>query len=167
MMENLELYEHLLNLSSVKVESVELSKDKVTISCNLSTSCCICPTCGQVSSRVHQSYRRIVRDLNLISREVYLSIKIRQFYCKSCTTYFTKSLDFADSNESHTHRQEDFMFMVARKQSYSESAVILNIHPKTVERTVLSLCKEKVDLAQRYAQVKRLGIDEQSRKKED
>jgi len=164
-MENLELYEHLLNLSSVKVEAVELTKDKVTISCKLSTNSCICPTCGQVSSQVHQSYNRIVRDLNLISREVYLSIKIRQFYCKTCTSYFTESLDFADANKSHTHRQEDFMFMIAHKQSYSESAVILNIHPKTIERTVLSLCKERVNLSERYAQVKRLGIDEQSHKK--
>lgn len=164
-MDNLTLYEQLLNLPTLKVDGVELEKDKIKISCHLSSTSCKCPTCGETTTQVHQSYERRLRDLNIAAREVYLLVKIRQFYCKHCNGYFGESLDFADANKSHTHRQERFIFMVARKQSYSETAAIVNVHPKTVERTVLSLCKQQVDVAARYAQVKRLGIDEQSHRK--
>ena len=39
------------------------------------------------------------------------------------------------------------------------------MHPKTVERLVLDQCKKNLNLNNRYAQVKRLGIDEQSHRK--
>lgn len=164
-MDNLQLYEELLHLPFLRVLRVNIEKHRITVSCELDSASCKCTSCGQSIGQVHQRYERTVRDLNMASREVYLSVKIRQFYCKTCHLYFTESLDFADSNKSHTHRQEEFMFLVGRKQSYSETAVIVNVHPKTVERTVLSLCKKKANLAERYAQVKRLGIDEHSHRK--
>jgi transposase len=103
--------------------------------------------------------------LNISNREVYLHIKVRQFNCKNCNKYFSETLDFADDNKSHTHRQSDYMFLVGSKQSYAETAVILNTNAKTVERTVLAICKEKANIVSRYADVKRLGIDEQSHRK--
>lgn len=164
-MDNLDLYEQLLNLPFLKVSEVKIEKHKIHISCELTKQSCKCSNCGALSEQVHQSYERTVRDLNIAAREVYLIVKVRQFHCKNCKRYFGEPLDFADSNKSHTHRQEDFMFAVARKQSYAESAVILNVHPKTVERLVLSYCKKRANLPTRYAEVKRLGIDEQSHRK--
>lgn len=164
-MENLDLYKQLLNLPSLNVNGVEIEKHKIVISCELSGKSCKCPTCGSLSERVNQRWERRIRDLNIAAREVYLILKVRQFYCKHCNRYFAEEVSFADPNKSHTHRQEDFMFAVARKQSYSESAVILNIPAKTIERTVLSRCQKQADVKARYAGVKRLGIDEQSHRK--
>jgi transposase len=161
----IELYTELLDLPSLKVHEVTISKHKIMISCELVATSCKCPKCGALSHNANQSYTRQLRDLNIASREVYLLLKVRQFYCKDCNCFFTEVPDFADANKSHTHRQEHFMFMVSRKQSYAEAAVILNVHPKTVERTVLSYCQKKANLPARYAGVKRLGIDEQSHRK--
>lgn len=164
-MNKIEIYTQLLNLPSLKVTELKIEKAKINVSCELAISSCKCSNCGTLSNRVNQSYERTIRDLNIADREVYLIVKIRQFYCSNCNAYFTEELDFADSNKSHTHRQENFMFALGLKLSYSESAVILNVHPKTVERTVLSHCQKQADLAARYAGVRRLGIDEQSHKK--
>lgn len=164
-MEKLDLYTQLLNLPSLKVTEVKIEKQKINISCELSTKSCKCPNCRALSEQTHQRYKRSLRDMNIAAREVYLIVKVRQFYCKYCEKYFTERLDFADPNKSHTHRQEDFMFIVCRKQSYAESAVILNTHPKTVERTVLSYCKKQANIPARYAGLRRLGIDEQSHRK--
>lgn len=164
-MENLQLYAILLNLPSLRINGVEVEESKITIACELQDKTRACSKCGNQCSHVHQRYERTVRDLNIAAREVYLVVKIRQFYCPHCQRYFSEQLDFADANKSHTHRQENFMFMVSRKQSYAESAVILNVHPKTVERTVLSFCRKQADLERRYAEVRRLGIDEQSQRK--
>lgn len=57
------------------------------------------------------------------------------------------------------------MFCLARKQSYSEVAAIVNVSPKTVEGLVLAKCETIIDLPRRYAQVRRLGIDEHSHRK--
>ncbi|NER04415.1 MAG: ISL3 family transposase [Okeania sp. SIO3C4] len=164
-MDNLALYQELLNLPSVSVSSVKVEKDKIYISCEVLGETCKCPKCGATCSSVHQRYERTLRDLNMASREVYLLLKVRQFYGSSCHHYFTESLDFAASGKSYTHRQADFMFLICRKQSYQEAAAILNMHSKTLERSVLSTCQKRADLASRYAQVRRLGIDEQSHRK--
>jgi len=164
-MEDFRLYEELLNQPSIVVDAVKVEKRHIEIKCHLRVQSRKCTNCGCLCEIVHQSYERRLRDLNMASREVYLLVKVRQFHCKKCDRYFTEHLDFADPNKSHTYRQEDFMFMVGRKQSYTEAALILNTCPKTVERVVLAACKKTADLAGRYARVHRLGIDEQSHRK--
>ncbi|MDX2305617.1 MAG: ISL3 family transposase [Microscillaceae bacterium] len=164
-MEELHIYEALLNLPELVLDGVKLEKNRIEINCHLRVESRKCTNCGNLCSEVHQCYTRRLRDLNMAAREVYLLVKVRQFYCKNCHRYFTESLEFADPNKSHTHRQEDFMFMVGRKQSYAEAALILNTPPKTVERVVLAACKKSAALEARYARVRRLGIDEQSHRK--
>ncbi len=164
-MENFDIYEQLLNLPSVKITGVEMKAKIILISCTVQNPTSECPNCGLKTARVNQYYERELRDLNMGIRHVHLRVKMRQFYCPNCNRYFSELLDFADHNKEHTHRQTDYMFCLARKQSYSEVAAIVDTSPKTVERAVLSVCAKTVDIQQRYAQVRRLGIDEHSHRK--
>jgi transposase len=164
-MDNLPLYEELLNLPSVKITAVKIDPKVVTISCQAQQAGHPCPTCGKITNAVNGYYQRKLRDLNMGSRQVQLVVKMRQFYCKKCPRYFSETLAFADLNKEYTHRQTDYMFCLARKQSYSEVAAIVDVSPKTIERLVLAKCETLIDLPRRYAQVRRLGIDEQSHRK--
>jgi transposase len=164
-MENSSIYEVLLNLPSLQISSVVLGKAKIEISCSVNTSSMKCPICNTESQTINQYYTRRLRDLGISNREVYLLVKVRQFFCNECTKYFTETLDFAGDNKSHTIRQTNFMFLIGSKQSYTESAVILNTNPKTVERIILAMCAEKANVPARYRDVRRLGIDEQSHQK--
>lgn len=157
-----EIYSILLRLPSLEIEEVKLEEKKINIVCRLKSESMKCSICKNECSSVNKTYTRVLRDLNISEREVYLQVKVRQFYCKTCHKTFVEELDFADFNKSYTHRQSDYMFSVGSKQSYAESAVILNMNPKTVERAILEKCKKISDVAGRYAKVKRLGIDEQS-----
>ena len=159
------LYEELLNLPSVKITQVDIIANKVIIGCRISIPNRPCPDCKSPVNKVHQYYTRTLRDLNMGPREVYLHVTVRQFYCTNCNRYFTEELDFADRNKDHTERQSDYMFLICRKQTYTETAAIVNTSPKTVERAVLSHCEKFADLKKRYADVRRLGIDEQSHRK--
>jgi transposase len=165
MMNKFEIYEDLLNLTSVKITDVKIESKVITIECQVKTVSEDCPNCQQTSNTVNQYYYRTLRDLNMGIRHVHLHVKMRQFYCQSCNRYYSEILDFADLNKEHTHRQTDYMFCLARKQSYTEVAAIVDISPKTVERLVLSQCEKIIDLPSRYAQVRRLGIDEHSHRK--
>jgi transposase len=142
-----------------------MERKVITIECQVKKASDNCPNCYQISNTVNQYYYRILRDLNMGIRHVYLHVKMRQFYCQSCNRYYSETLDFADLNKEHTHRQTDYMFCLARKQSYTEVAAIVDVSPKTIERLVLSECEKIIDLPNRYAQVRRLGIDEHSHRK--
>jgi len=164
-MEKLKLYEELLNLPSLKISNIEIDSKAATIFCEVKAMEHLCPNCHHKSNTVNQYYEREIRDLNMGSRYVYLRVKMRQFYCASCNRYFSEILDIADLNKGFTHRQSDYMFCLARKQSYTEVAAIVNVCPKTIERIVLDICTKTIDVSNRYRLVGRLGIDEQSHKK--
>ena len=164
-MEKFQIYEELLNLPSVKIVDVKIDDKLITIECEIKKSSEPCPNCGQASYKINQYYYRTIRDLNMGNRHVHLVIKMRQFQCESCNRYYTELLEFADLNKEYTHRQSDYMFCLARKQSYTEAAAIVDVSPKTIERVVLAKCEKLIDIPSRYAQVRRLGIDEHSHRK--
>lgn len=158
-----ELYEQLLNLPALKVDKVEFTDKTIRINCHLETSNGECPICLE-SVRLVKSYRtHTVRDLNISGREVYLELRLKQFYCPSCGTYFTQSIPFADANKSYTHRQAKWIFEMSVKQPLSEVAAISNISTKTVERIFYSFTLGET--FSRYEGVTHLGIDEFSWRK--
>jgi transposase len=166
-MEKILFYQELLSLPDLEVTSVSVSSREITIHCKVACDVtkCECPNCGGMSSIVNQRGVHKVRDLDISGRPVWLHISTRQFICKPCNRYYIEPLSFADMNKSYTHRQAKFVFLLSKKQSYLESAAIVNMTPKTLERLVLAECEEVANLKARYAQVRRIGIDEQSHRK--
>ena len=166
-MEKYALYRELLNLPELEITDVVLSDHKIVIACCVKSDVteCTCPKCGKPTSCVNQKYVREVRDLSISGREVWLEIRTRQFVCRPCNRYFHEPLSFVDANRSYTRRQSKYVFLLAQKQSAVEVGCIVNMVPKTVERLVLREAKKVANLKKRYAQVRRLGIDEQSHRK--
>ena len=114
---------------------------------------------------VNDGNTRRLRDLNISERAVYLVVGVWQFCCPTCGSCPTERLPFADANKSYTHRQARYVFAWCRKQAYSEVGAVVGMHAKTVERLVLDQCRQAEQLPQRYAELRRLGIDEQSHRK--
>lgn len=158
-----ELYECLLSLPNLKVDSVELTSKTITINCHLDLSIGTCSSCLK-TIRDFKSYRiRKLRDLDISGREVHLIVRLKQFYCADCDCYFTQNVPFADSNKSHTLRQEKWIFELSRKQPFTEVGALLNINAKTVERIFYAYTLPQGD--ERYEGVTHLGIDELSWRK--
>ena len=164
-MNNNAVYEQLINLPSLLITGVDFTDRKITIECKIRHPDSPCPNCKERRTKVNQYCTRILRDLNMGPREVYLHLSVRQFLCTLCNRYYTEDPDFADRNKDHTDRQADYMFIVCRHQTYTETAAIVNTSHKTVERVVLAKCAKFLEPSKRYAQVRRLGIDEQSHRK--
>lgn len=164
-MEKQRIYEELLNLTSIEVLDVEIEKRVIVIKCQTKNHEDNCPICREKTNTVNGYYFRTIRDLNMGNRHVSLLVKTRQFHCKKCNRLFMETLDFADSNKGYTHRQTNFMFCLAKKQPHTEVAAIVDTSPKTVERVVLDYSTKTANIKQRYQQVRKLGIDEQSHRK--
>lgn len=158
-------YRLLLNLPDVKIDSFTIDTKLITIECTILRRDSICPHCGQPCTIVNDTKHRTLRDLNISEREVFLVVKVRQFYCSSCDKYHTETLSFADAHKSYTHRQSKYIFELCKKQSYAEVASIVHMNPKLIERMMLNCCQFYADCLDRWTNIKRIGIDEQSHRK--
>ena len=158
-----ELYEQMLNLPNIKVDKVEIFDKTINVYCHLDINAGQCASCLKTMSQIKSYHTHIVRDLDISGREVYLHIRVKQFYCTDCKSYFTQKIPFADSNKSYTHRQSKWIFELSRKQPLSEVGALVNMHAKTVERIFFDHALPQTN--ERYERVIRLGIDELSWRK--
>jgi len=160
-----EFYEDLLALPNLKIDSVEKTKNRFIFHCTIQIKESKCPSCLGNTSQRNQYDTRKVRDLKISEREVWLHLRIPQFFCPECNRFFTHKLDWIQAGKSYTKRQSRFIFELCAKQPFTAVAAIANISHKTVERLYYALAEEKINLPNRYAEVRKLGIDEISNKK--
>jgi len=163
-MEAREIYEQILGIAHLKVDRVSVGKRRIDLHCHDDRDSQTCLDCGSTSREVKQYYSRQIRDLDMSGKEVWLHVRVRQFHCE-CGKYFHEQFDWADPGKSYTKRQSKFIFELCAKQPMKEVGAIVNMCPKTVERVYYSYAHSWLDLARRYRQVRKLGIDELAHRK--
>lgn len=158
-------YETLLALPDLRVESVESLPSKLVINCYISLKTGLCPVCCQKTTNINQYTERILQDLTIVGKEVYLKIRVPQFQCQDCNRYFSYDLPFADSNKSYTHRQSKWIFQLCSQQPFTEVAALVNLSHKTVENLYFEQAAQQLQVKERFKNVRQLGIDELSHRK--
>ena len=164
-MKDLSLIESLLTLPYVKVDDFEIVGNKIQLNCHQISSYSRCSRCGNTEEKeVSRYYERKIRDLNISGREVWLVVKVKQYHC-SCGHYFHEPLDWVEPGKSYTKRQAQFIFECCARTPFKEVAAIHNMAIQTVTRIYHAYAEAQLDLAQRYKEVRYLGIDELSHRK--
>ena len=164
-MDELKFYEELLGLSELKISSIEKSPSKFIFHCRYTKELSTCPVCLEPTGKINQTERRKFRDLKISEREVWLYVQVPQFFCPTCNRYFFANPDWVMPGKSYTKRQSKWIFEMCKKQSFLQVAQLLNMCPKTVERLFYNTAKQVINLTNRYANVRKLGIDEISHRK--
>ena len=164
-MDELKFYEELLGLSELKITSIEKSPSKFIFHCRYTKELSTCPVCLEPTGKINQTEQRKFRDLKISEREVWLYIQVPQFFCPTCNRYFFTNPDWVMPGKPYTKRQSKWIFEMCKKQSFLQVAQLLNMCPKTVERLFYNTAKQVIDLTNRYANVRKLGIDEISHRK--
>jgi transposase len=103
-------FTRLLNLPGVTVESWNSSQDSVFFQLSILAEGTHCPYCSNYTKELHQTRPIIVRDLSIGSKDVYLKLPRRQFYCKMCQRYITERLHFIDWRRKYTQRYEEKIY---------------------------------------------------------
>jgi len=158
-------YEELLGIARLQVDSIEKSNQRLTFHCTIQNTIGKCPSCMNPTTAINQYDTRKVQDLKISGKEVWLHLRIPQFYCEECGRYFTHQLDLIEPGKTYTKRQAKWIFELCSKQPFTEVAALVNLSHSTIERLFYRMAKQKVDLPKRYAQVRKLGIDEISNRK--
>lgn len=164
-MQETDFYQQLLSLPDLAVDRIESSAHRITLHCHTTTTQQPCPLCLRPTSYLNQYTRRQVRDLDMSGRQVWLDVRVRQYFCPDCDRYFSEQLGFADSGKSFTHRQAKWIFECCARQPFTAVGALLDVNAKTVERLYYQHLHAELDLPARYAAVRRLGIDEISHRK--
>lgn len=164
-MKELEFYQKLIGLPDLELLSVEQNPTQFIFYCKYIKDESVCPNCGAPTHQINQWQQHKYLDLKISEREVWLYIKVPQFFCPKCNRYFLVSPDWVEKGKSYTTRQKKWVFEMCEKQSFKQAASLLNMSPKTVERLFYCEAKRIVDLPERYENVRKLGIDEISHRK--
>ena len=160
-----EFYQDLLGFTDLKINSIEKTISKIVFHCELHKHLANCPNCLEPTSKVNQTESRKVQDLKISEREVWLEIQVRQFYCPTCNRYFFDNPTWIVPGKSYTKRQSKWIFELCKKQSFTQVGTLVNLSYKTVERLFYKEAEKQVDIKKRYAQVRKLGIDEIAHRK--
>jgi transposase len=160
-----EFYTELLGLPNLKITSIEKPSNKFIFHCKITKTRARCPGCSSLTSKVNQYETRKVQDLKISEREVWLQLRVRQFECSNCNRYFSDLPDWIMPGKSYTKRQSKWIFELSRQLAFTEVAALVNLSHKTVERLFYEQAATAVQLEKRYAQVRRLGIDEIAHRK--
>ncbi len=164
-MQETDFYERLLSLPDLAVDRVESSAKRITLHCHTTTAKQPCPHCLRPTNQVNQYTSRQVRDLDISGRQVWLEMRLRQYFCPGCDRFFSEELGFAEPGKSHTHRQAKWIFECCARQPFTEVGALLDVNAKTVERIYYGHVEARLNLPDRYADVRRLGIDEIAHRK--
>ncbi len=158
-------YEELLGFADLKVVSFEKHPGKYIFHCEHESVSAECPNCMEPTGVVNQYETRKVQDLRISGREVWLHVKVGQYYCPTCHRYFYATPAWVEPGKSYTKRQKKWIFELCEKQAFTQVGALVNLSHKTVERLYYEEAEKRVDIKRRYKDVRKLGIDEISVRK--
>jgi transposase len=94
----------------------------------------LCHDCRSPAGTVHsQGHRRVIRDLNMVDRQVWLEVDYRKVWCERCGKTRVEHLSFCDSPQRLTHRLRLYVYGLCRLLPVTEVAEHLDLDPKTVK----------------------------------
>ncbi len=106
--------ESLLNLPDVRVTEVQLSDREAHLFCASALDCGYCPQCWQPTRVVFRYHTRVIRDLSLVGRTVFLHLQSRQFHCPRCDRYFNEKFAFVEPSKTLTTRYEQHVYRMCQ-----------------------------------------------------
>jgi transposase len=155
----------ILNLPDVIVTRVEIGEKCIEVYISSAYSESLCPLCMHKVSQINQIYERLIRDLPISGKEVYLHLEERQFVCKGCNRYFSEGFSFVNKHSHHTERYGRYLYEQIRISSIQEVIELEDICWKTAQEIFKKESEKVLSGTKGFLEVRRIGIDEFALKK--
>ncbi|MEA5509794.1 transposase family protein [Crocosphaera sp. UHCC 0190] len=148
----------ILGFPGVIVTAKETIDNTFILDVEVECQTVICPTCNQLSDRLHQNHWYLVRDINWGEKEIILRVNRRQFKCNCCAKPFSEELDFVGKKKKYTHRYARFIAEQLFNNDLGNVAKRNNLTQYDVKSMVTQITNETFFLD--IKNLKRLEIDE-------
>jgi transposase len=104
-----------------------------------------CPRCGEESSKVHDSRKRVKRDIQLGGYQVYLIIHKRRFRCATCKRPFTERDSACGKYKRTTERFRDLIAKQACQRPLTHVAQEVQVGPRFVHDCLCAWIEKKLE----------------------
>lgn len=153
------LLTELLNLESVEVTKYKnLPQVGLILHTEVTSQEATCPRCGNISQRVHQNHRYLIKDLPISGQPVYLEINRRQFKCQFCQKPFSEELKLVQKRRKYTTR---LATEIVRQVLADDIKTVAQNNDVSTEEIETMLKDKARELKQeKPSNLKKLGIDE-------
>lgn len=151
--------EKLLGFTDFTADSVVVLPTQIQIHGHARFEQTVCPLCLEKCNTVNQRQTRIVRDMPVFGKEVFLHLTTRQFHCTNCQRFFYESFSFVESKRTMTIRLEKYLYQCCQDSAFKDVAARENVLWDVLQGLFTRWAKGqiKTDLA---TPPTRLGIDE-------
>jgi len=143
-----------ISYGGLSIELERTPKEKLT-----------CPVCKSPDISLYGSTHRILRDLTISKRRVYLFLSQNRIYCSKCGVH-NERLSFVDPYARHTRRFEEFIHQLCRFLTITDVAELFQLkwdEVKLIDRKYLH--KKYKKRKKLWRKLRKLGVDEIAIKK--
>jgi len=118
----------------------EGTTDDIDVDCRIADEGGRCPICHRVSTRVHSEYLRVIQDVPVSGRTVWLHLRVRKFFCTNDACQlkiFREPLAFVTGSSRRTDRlNETILHMVSHLSANSSVKVLhefgIQVHKSSI-----------------------------------
>ena len=104
-----------------------------------------CPRCGQASAKVHDTRKRVKRDIQLRGYQVYLILHKRRFRCATCGRPFTETDSACGRYQRTTQRFRHSIAKQACQRPLTHVAQEVQVSPRFVHGCLHAWIEEKLE----------------------
>jgi transposase len=157
-------FEFVLDFPGMQITHVTLEKKAFHVYCESIFDETYCPLTLMKCNRIKRSRTRIIRDLPISGKRVYLHLKTRQFYSPFSEGYFYESFSFVEHHQHQTIRYQEHIYNSCKDSGLQRVCIQEDLCWDTVE-TIFEKQAEKALKARENTLLQMLGIDEFAIKK--
>lgn len=107
---------NLLNLQEGKVEKLKIEEEKIFVELYFKPKDHVCPNCGNVTSKIHDYRKRIVKHIKISNRQVYLEFNHRRYKCNNCGKNIPENYSFVSKNYHISNEVVNNVFSDLKRQ---------------------------------------------------
>lgn len=120
-------------------------------------TCCTCGAAGYLN--VHGNKKRLIQDLPLASKLVYLELTERRYICSNCGHTFVEHFDSVDNRQFTKRLRTEIVRRVLHRETFTRIANDYSIADKTVRRLFDEWTNDHAYML-RYDTPEVMGLDE-------
>jgi len=99
-----EIIEQILEMQNYSVKEISITEKQILFRCEKKEPSYCCPHCHQQTFSGYDFTRRLIEDLPMSGKRVFIDLPIYRLYCPSCKQVVTEYLSFLQPYQRHTNR---------------------------------------------------------------
>ena len=119
---NYDYTEKLLEIKDAILLNIENTSNSKIIELKIKQQSVICPTCGNITSKVHDYRTQYVKDVPMLGFKTILKIHKRRYTCQACGKHFFENINILPKYQRTTNRLWGYVLSELH-QTYSMKSI--------------------------------------------